>query len=220
MNPGCSSLFFSLIYALFMLQFQQDALTRLGLSPGGAGLFVLATLVGGFIDLPIYYRVLPSIQDSRGRGLFGLSPLWRDPWGRPQVQWVAVNFGGFVVPVALSLMALIRLEQLGVAFGTVLMIGLLVTGLAYRCAQVVAGQGVLMRPLWPALFAAFLAGWLCPGAAPLVAYPCGVLGVLVGADLLNLGKVLGQGTPFVSIGGAGTFDGIVMTGILASLLAG
>lgn len=219
MHPGCLSIFFSLVYAVFMLQFQQDALTRLGLSPASAGWLVLATLVGGFIDLPVYYRFLPTVLPSSVRGLFGMGPLWRDPWGRPQVQWVAVNFGGFVVPVVLSLMALLRLGQLGVPFESVFVIWLLVAGLAYRSAQVVAGQGVLMRPLWPALLAALLAGWLCPGVAPLVAYPCGVLGVLVGADLLNLPVVLRQGTPFVSIGGAGTFDGIVMTGILASLLA-
>ena len=33
----------------------------------------------------------------------------------------------------------------------------------------------------------------------------------IGADLLNLGKVQGLGAPIVSIGGAGTFDGIFLT---------
>jgi hypothetical protein len=47
----------------------------------------------------------------------------------------------------------------------------------------------------------------------------GSLGTLVGADLLNLGKIAGLGTPVASIGGAGTFDGIFLTGILAVLLA-
>jgi len=39
------------------------------------------------------------------------------------------------------------------------------------------------------------------------------------ADLLNLGRVAEMGAPLVSIGGAGTFDGVFLTGILASLLA-
>lgn len=39
------------------------------------------------------------------------------------------------------------------------------------------------------------------------------------ADLLNLGRVAEMGAPIVSIGGAGTFDGVFLTGILASLLA-
>jgi len=46
------------------------------------------------------------------------------------------------------------------------------------------------------------------------------MGTLIGADLLNLGKVQGLGAPVVSIGGAGTFDGIFITGILAVLIAG
>ena len=56
-------------------------------------------------------------------------------------------------------------------------------------------------------------------AAPL-AYMGGSLGTLIGADLTNLDKVRGLGAPVASIGGAGTFDGIFLTGILAVLLAG
>ena len=39
------------------------------------------------------------------------------------------------------------------------------------------------------------------------------------ADLLKLGRVAEMRAPLVSIGGAGTFDGVFLTGILASLLA-
>ena len=55
-------------------------------------------------------------------------------------------------------------------------------------------------------------------AAPL-AYIGGSLGTLIGADLLNLEKIAELGAPIASIGGAGTFDGIFLTGILAVLLA-
>jgi uncharacterized membrane protein len=54
--------------------------------------------------------------------------------------------------------------------------------------------------------------------APL-AYIAGSLGTLIGADLTNLDKVRGLGAPVAWIGGAGTFDGIFLTGILAVLLA-
>jgi uncharacterized membrane protein len=56
--------------------------------------------------------------------------------------------------------------------------------------------------------------------APALAYISGTLGTLIGADLLNLAKIQGLGAPIASIGGAGTFDGIFTTGILAVLLAG
>jgi len=36
---------------------------------------------------------------------------------------------------------------------------------------------------------------------------------------LNLDKIQGLGAPVASIGGAGTFDGIFVTGIIAVLLA-
>ncbi len=55
-------------------------------------------------------------------------------------------------------------------------------------------------------------------AAPL-AYISGSLGTLIGADLFNLGKIQGLGAPIASIGGAGTFDGIFVSGIVAVLLA-
>jgi uncharacterized membrane protein len=45
------------------------------------------------------------------------------------------------------------------------------------------------------------------------------LGTLIGADLMNLGHLHGLAAPVASIGGAGTFDGIFLTGILAVLLA-
>jgi uncharacterized membrane protein len=53
----------------------------------------------------------------------------------------------------------------------------------------------------------------------MVAYISGTLGVLIGADLLHLRHLAALRSPVVSIGGAGTFDGIFLTGIIAVLLA-
>jgi uncharacterized membrane protein len=55
-------------------------------------------------------------------------------------------------------------------------------------------------------------------SAPL-AYIGGTMGVLIGADLLRLNDIRSLGSPFASIGGAGTFDGIFLSGIVAVLLA-
>ena len=41
----------------------------------------------------------------------------------------------------------------------------------------------------------------------------------IGADLLNLDKLQGLGAPIASIGGAGTFDGVFLTGVVAVLIA-
>jgi uncharacterized membrane protein len=56
------------------------------------------------------------------------------------------------------------------------------------------------------------------GAAP-VAFTIGVVGPLVGADLMHLKDIEANEIGVVSIGGAGTFDGIVLSGIVAAYLA-
>jgi uncharacterized membrane protein len=55
--------------------------------------------------------------------------------------------------------------------------------------------------------------------APVLAYIGGTLGTLIGADILNIDKIKNLGAPVASIGGAGTFDGIFMSGIMAVLLS-
>ena len=55
--------------------------------------------------------------------------------------------------------------------------------------------------------------------APPVVFVAGVLGPLIGADLLHLRDIEKITTGIASIGGAGTFDGIVLSGIVAAYLA-
>jgi uncharacterized membrane protein len=43
------------------------------------------------------------------------------------------------------------------------------------------------------------------------------MGALIGADLFNLSRITGIG-PVVSIGGAGTFDGIYLSGLASVVL--
>lgn len=53
-----------------------------------------------------------------------------------------------------------------------------------------------------------------------MAYVAGTLGTLIGGDLLNLRRIREMAPTVASIGGAGTFDGIVVSGIVAVLLVG
>lgn len=71
----------------------------------------------------------------------------------------------------------------------------------------------------PAAIAALSALWLAPEQAPQVAFVSRVLGPLIGADLLHLRDIESLDTGIASIGGAGTFDGIVLSGIVAAYLA-
>jgi len=80
--------------------------------------------------------------------------------------------------------------------------------------------GVAVPVFAPVVITAILAFLLSREYAPPLAYIGGSMGTLIGADLLNLDRIGGLGAPVASIGGAGTFDGIFLTGILAVLLAG
>jgi uncharacterized membrane protein len=52
-----------------------------------------------------------------------------------------------------------------------------------------------------------------------IAYVAGTMGCLFGADIFNLGIVSQMHAPVASIGGAGTFDGVFLSGLIAVLLA-
>jgi uncharacterized membrane protein len=93
-----------------------------------------------------------------------------------------------------------------------------------RVARPVMGLGIVTPALLPPLVAALAAIVMVYGfSAPhdfifLIAYVGGTIGTLIGADILNLGKIRDLGAPVASIGGAGTFDGVFLSGLIAVLL--
>ena len=86
-------------------------------------------------------------------------------------------------------------------------------------AEPVAGLGIALPIFVPAISTAILALVISRQYAAILAYVGGSLGTLIGADLLNIGNIQGLGAPVASIGGAGTFDGIFVTAILAVIIA-
>ena len=75
-----------------------------------------------------------------------------------------------------------------------------------------------MNPLLAPLTAALSAMLLTSGHVPAVAFAGGVLGTLIGADLLHLKDVASMSAGVLSIGGAGVFDGVALCGLFALLL--
>jgi uncharacterized membrane protein len=128
---------------------------------------------------------------------------------------IAVNVGGALIPCLLSLYLWWTTGQtlkLIVATGLVALV-------THRVARPVPGVGIAVPLFVPPLVAAGAAMVLSSSLAPPIAYVAGTVGTLIGADLMNLGKLERLRAPVVSIGGAGTFDGIFLTGIIAALLA-
>src|SRR5262245_56982172 len=127
---------------------------------------------------------------------------------------VAINVGGALVPILLSLYLFAHLPLRGrMLVGTAI-----VAAIVHSLAQIVPGAGIAVPMLVPPLAAAGVALLMSFRQAPPVAYVSGSMGTLIGADLLNLHRVAEIGAPMVSIGGAGTFDGVFLTGIIAGLL--
>jgi uncharacterized membrane protein len=135
------------------------------------------------------------------------------------VDWpgtiIAVNVGGALLPTLMSIYLLVRNGLWG--------LGLLATAcvsfVCYHLAEPVAGLGIALPIFVPAIATAIVALVLSRQYAAILAYVGGSLGTLIGADLLNLGNMQDLGAPVASIGGAGTFDGIFVTGILAVIIA-
>lgn len=133
---------------------------------------------------------------------------------------IAVNVGGCLIPVALVLYETAHLTMAGrqAIFGLLFAV-VINTGVCYWMAKPVEGDGIAMPGLFPAIVASLSALLLVPDQAPPVAFVAGVLGPLIGADLLHLRDIEKIATGIASIGGAGTFDGIVLSGIVAAYLA-
>ena len=134
-------------------------------------------------------------------------------------QWpgtvIAVNVGGAVIPTLMSIYLLLRYQLwLLAAVATAV-----VAAVCYALSDPVPGVGIAIPIFVPVIATAIVSFVLSREYAAPLAYIAGSLGTLIGADLMNLGQIRGLGAPIASIGGAGAFDGIFLTGILAVLLA-
>ncbi|MDD2767798.1 MAG: DUF1614 domain-containing protein [Methylococcus sp.] len=204
-----------LLWIIFSINFEIIALTfeKLGLDASSALSLVVTSFLGSAINLPlanIKAETSAAVRPPTYRGLLRLPEI---PFtGRTKI---VVNVGGGLVPVAFSIYLLahndIALPQLGLATACV-------AAVAYGFSRPIPGFGIGM-PILTAPLAAALVALLLGGEhrAP-VAYIAGTIGVLIGADLLRIPDIRRLGTPIASIGGAGTFDGIFMTGLVAVLL--
>jgi len=129
---------------------------------------------------------------------------------------LAVNIGGAGIPTLMSTYLVLRYQLWVKAAIAVAVIAIII----HAMATPVQGVGIAVPVFAPVVATAILAFLLSREYAAPLAYIGGSMGTLIGADLWNLDKITGLGAPVASIGGAGTFDGIFLTGILAVLLAG
>jgi uncharacterized membrane protein len=192
------------------------AYERIGLSRSAAWLVLLSSLLGSSINLPVTDLRAEHITPARlveAHGLMYVVP----PLVHSGHTVVAVNLGGAIIPLLLVGYLVLRFGIGWRGLGAVAAVAVAV----HAIARPVHGVGIVLPSvLLPGLLAGATAMLMDPWSAPRTAFIAGTVGTLLGADLMNFDVFADLGAPVVSIGGAGTFDGIFVTGVVAVLLAG
>jgi uncharacterized membrane protein len=202
------------LLTLVLLKVVRYAYTSMGVAPQYVFAVLVLCLLGSYVNIPVLRfpdeRVLTG-EEVIFFGVHYVVPVVRSWPG----TIVAVNVGGAVIPVLSSLYLLVR-NRLYVrgALGI-----LAVAFICHELAYPVRGLGIGIPTFIPPAATAIVALLLSRRHAGALAFVSGSLGTLIGADLLHLDWVRGLGAPVASIGGAGTFDGIFVTGLVAVLLA-
>ncbi len=196
------------------------ALGKLSIAPQLAPLIVLVMFVGSLINIPVLREPVPAQLRHHPLSIWGLERYWPGMYKEVRERIIAINLGGFVVPI---LLVVYEVLLIGSKYPEVLlpliMAVLINVFVCYLLAQPIPQIGITLPALVPGVIAAICALLLAPTLAAPVAFCAGVLGPVIGADLMYLKKIRETQVGLASIGGAGTFDGIVISGLVAVLLA-
>ena len=211
-------LLYLVLLSLFLLVFVQlgifgIVLEKVGLSPDSAMLLLGSTLFGSMINLPLFTVTSSSNESINHLKVPRLFFTYMPPFTGKII--IAINVGGALIPICFSLYLMFfhRLNPLQVIPAI-----MIVSYISYIFSRPIKGFGIGMPVFIAPLTAALVALFIAPTQSAPLAYICGTLGVLIGADLLRIKDIKKMAIPVAAIGGAGTFDGIFFTGIIAVLL--
>jgi len=202
------------LFALLELQVIEVVFSRLGISHRAIVSLLLLTILGSYINIPIATIAAQQLVHDQELVVNGI------PYIVPHIAQagktvIAINVGGALIPAVLSIYLLVRV---GGAIQALIATAIVST-FVYHLARPVPGVGIAVPTIVPGLVAAALATTLDYRRSAAIAYVAGTMGCLFGADIFNLGIVSQLHAPVASIGGAGTFDGVFVSGIVAVLLA-
>jgi uncharacterized membrane protein len=193
------------------------ALRAIGFNWYVSMIILVGSFLGSWLNIPIakiYTR--KDVSTPQTVDFFGV--VFRVP-AVTQVRsptTIAINVGGALIPVFISIYLFIMSPSI-IPSGLVSIA--IVAVIMYSVARPIKGVGIAAPALVAPLIAAMCALILAPSYPSYVAYVSGVLGTLIGADLAHLKDVFKSAPRIAAIGGAGTFDGIFLSGIIAAILA-
>ncbi len=180
---------------------------NLGISSATTVIILLMMLLGSTINIPLTKTRVVKVQESSFFGLIRKPKL--------RMEGVAINVGGAIIPILLSIYFLFQVPLESVIITTILMIFL-----TNSLARPIPNRGIGISIFLPVLASVGFSFIFASGFVAPCAFISGVLGTLIGVDILNLRKIQKMEIGFLCIGGVGVFDGIFLIGIVAALLAG
>jgi uncharacterized membrane protein len=209
------------VISIFFLQAVGIAFVQLGIPMWLAILIIPGSLLGSMVNIPLYKiksDSTPCTEDAHVKYL-GVSYQVFQPECPGETQ-ISINLGGAIIPILVSAYLILLNISGSIQFLVAISIVALIV---HRVARIEPNVGILTPGFLPAIAAVFITIailTIAPGSfnGYAIAYVCGTLGTLIGADIMNLGKLSHLRTGQASIGGAGTWDGVFLTGILAVFL--
>jgi uncharacterized membrane protein len=216
---GFYTVLFAILFVIVIFLFisvAETAFQEIGFNELEFTIILIATLFGSFINIPIY-KIKKTQRVLHYDEVRAFWVTYRVPHvGLQEVNTIlAVNLGGAVIPIIVSSYLIL------IHFGSWLeiLIGVVVTSIiVHLVARRVEGVGIVTPAFIPPIAAAVIALLVSRSDPAVVAYVSGSLGALIGADLTNLRGMGKMGEAMASIGGAGTFDGVFLTGIIAVII--
>jgi len=209
-----------LLFPFLFGELMLAGLAKLHIAPEAAVVLMIGIIIGGMINIPVKRIIRHEDIVADPFAVFGLRGAWPALQRVRRETVIAVNLGGCVIPTGLAIYQLAYLLATAPSSVAVTIVVCAInTAVCYFAARPEPGIGIVMPGLLSPLVAAGLASVLAPEQAPPVAFMAGISGPLIGADLLHLKDLRKITVGVASIGGAGTFDGIVLSGIVAAYLA-
>ncbi|MCF7845333.1 MAG: DUF1614 domain-containing protein [Candidatus Pacebacteria bacterium] len=175
-----------------------------------AFLMVLFIIVASSVNIPVGKRSYVEVIEPRFFGLFNRTVN--------RVQGVSVNLGGAVIPLVIAGVFISTINEAGLLKELMIITGITAV-VSFAGSQFVENKGIVISIILPVLFTVLFSLILAPEEVARVAFSSGVLGVVIGSDLMHLPYALKSGKSVISIGGAGIFDGIFLVGILSAIIA-
>ena len=208
--------------------FRSLLVEHIGLPPELFGAVLFLSLIGSYINIPLT-TVEARVPIYTYREVRFFMVTWRVPKMEMGIRrtYITINLGGAVVPILISAYLVLWSipacsTDVAASYLKLLVVLGVVTFTTHRNARIIKGLGIATPMFLPPATTALitlLVDMVSPMSCPTqIAYVGGTIGALIGADLLNLGKLPEIGAPVASIGGAGTFDGIYLTGLMSVLL--